>query len=118
MFGTTNYPFNFVNRNGIPLIESQSVTVNTDNVVITIANKSFRWLNQKGVILFRLNQPIPDGTIGTLPVVFSSNDFTQPLTNVGGTAITAAQVTGTGVYLIYYDKDANLMQLLTTEIPA
>lgn len=118
MFGTTNYPFNFVNRNGIPLIESQSVTVNTDNVVFTIANKSFRWLNQKGVILFRLNQPIPDGTTGTLPVVFSSNDFTQPLTNVGGTAITAAQVTGTGVYLIYYDKDANLMQLLTTEIPA
>lgn len=87
-------------------------------MVITIANKSFRWLNQKGVILFRLNQPIPDGTTGTLPVVFSSNDFTQPLTNVGGTAITAAQVTGTGVYLIYYDKDANLMQLLTTEIPA
>jgi hypothetical protein len=86
--------------------------------VFTIANKSFRWLNQKGVILFRLNQPIPDGTTGTLPVVFSSNDFTQPLTNVGGTAITAAQVTGTGVYLIYYDKDANLMQLLTTEIPA
>lgn len=87
-------------------------------MVFTIANKSFRWLNQKGVILFRLNQPIPDGTTGTLPVVFSSNDFTQPLTNVGGTAITAAQVTGTGVYLIYYDKDANLMQLLTTEIPA
>lgn len=118
MFGTTNYPFNFVNRNGIPLIEGQSLTVTDDNVVITIANRSFRWLNQKGLILFRLNQPIPDGTTGTLPVVFSSNDFTQPLTNIGGTAITAAQLTGTGIYLIYYDKDANLMQLMTTEIPA
>lgn len=118
MFGITNYPFNFVNRNGIPLIESSSVTVTDDNVVFTIANRAFRWLNQKGVILFRLNQPIPDGTTGTLPIVFSSNDFTQPLTNVGNAAITAAQITGTGVYLIYYDKDANLMQLLTTEIPA
>ena len=118
MFGSTRYPINFCNRNGIPMLESSSVTVGTDNVVITLPNRAFRWLNDKGVVLFRLNQPIPEGTTDTLPVVFSSNDFTQPLTNVGGTAITVAQVTGTGVYLIYYDKNANLMQLLTNEIPA
>lgn len=118
MFGSTRYPINFCNRNGIPMLESSSVTVGTDSVVITLPNRAFRWLNDKGVVLFRLNQPIPEGTTDTLPVVFSSNDFTQPLTNVGGTAITVAQVTGTGVYLIYYDKNANLMQLLTNEIPA
>lgn len=118
MFGTTNYPFNFANRRGIPMIESSSVTVNTDNVTIALPNRVFRWLNDKGVILFRLNQPIPTGTTATLPILFSANDLTQALTNVGGTAITAGQITGTGVYLIYYDKDANLMQLLTTAIPA
>lgn len=118
MFGSTRYPINFCNRNGIPMLESSSVTVGTDSVVITLPNGAFRWLNDKGVVLFRLNQPIPEGTTETLPVVFSSNDFTQPLTNVGGTAITVAQVTGTGVYLIYYDKNANLMQLLTNEIAA
>lgn len=118
MFGSTRYPINFCNRNGIPMLESSSVTVGTDSVVITLPNRAFRWLNDKGVVLFRLNQPIPEGTTETLPVVFSSNDFTQPLTNVGGTAITVAQVTGTGVYLIYYDKNANLMQLLTNEIAA
>ena len=118
MFGSTNYPFNFSNRRGIPLIETSSITVTDDNVVINIPNRSFRWLNDKGVILLRLNQVIPDGTTDTLPVVFSSNDFTQPLTNVGGTAITAAQILGAGVYMIYYDKNANLMQLLTTQIPA
>lgn len=117
MPGTTNYPFNFVNRNGIPLIESNSITVNTDNVVFTIPNRSFRWLNQKGMIFFRLNQPIPTGTTDTLPIVFSSNDFIQPLTNVGGTPITVSQIPSVGVYQIYYDKDANLMQLLTTQIP-
>lgn len=90
MFGSTNYPFNFSNRRGIPLIETSSITVTDDNVVINIPNRSFRWLNDKGVILLRLNQVIPDGTTDTLPVVFSSNDFTQPLTNIGGTAITAA----------------------------
>lgn len=118
MFGSTRYPINFCNRNGIPMLESSSVTVGTDSVVITLPNRAFRWLNDKGVVLFRLNQPIPEGTTETLPVVFSSNDFTQPLTNIGGTAITVAQVTGTGVYLIYYDKNANLMQLLTNEIAA
>lgn len=118
MFGSTRYPINFCNRNGIPMLESNSVTVGTDNVVITLPNRSFRWLNDKGVVLFRLNQPIPEGTTETLPVVFSSNDFIQPLTNIGGTAITVAQVTGTGVYLIYYDKNVNLMQLLTNEIAA
>jgi len=96
------------------MIESNSVTVGTDNVVITLPNRVFRWLNDKGVVLFRLNQSIPTGTTDTLPIVFSANDFTQPLTNLGGEEITVAQIPSTGIYLIYYDKDTNLMQLLTT----
>ena len=116
MFGSTRYPFNFANRNGIPMIETTSVTVGTDNVVLALPNRVFRWLNDKGVILLRVNQAIAEGTTATLPIVFQSNDFTQPLTNVGGTAITVAQIPGAGVYMIYYDKDANLMQLLTTQI--
>ena len=118
MFASTNYPLNFSNRRGIPMLESSSITVNDDNVVIQLPNSAFRHLNQKGIVLFRLNQAIPTGTTATLPIVFSINDFTQALTNVGGEAITVAQIPSTGVYLIYYDKDANLMQLLTTQIPA
>ena len=90
MFGTTRYPFNFSNRRGIPMLETSSVAVTDTNVVLNLPNAAFRWLNDKGIILLRLNTPIPEGTTGTLPVLFSSNDFTQPLTNVGGTAITAA----------------------------
>jgi hypothetical protein len=75
-------------------------------------------LNEKGIALIRLNQAIPTGTTETLPIVFSANDFTQPLTNVGGTEITVAQIPATGVYMVYYDKDSNTMQLLTTQIPA
>ena len=76
MFGSTRYPFNFANRNGIPLIETSSVTVGTDNVVLALPNRAFRWLNDKGVILLRLNQAIPEGTTTTLPIVFSANDYT------------------------------------------
>ena len=104
MFGaTTNYPFNFANRLGIPLIESTNITVNADNVVIGIPKRAFRFLNGNGVILFRLNTAIPDAG-ATFPILFASNEFTQPLTLVGGDA---------AVYFIYYDKNANILQLMT-----
>lgn len=110
MFGaTTNYPFNFANRNGIPMIESNSVQVTDTNVVIGIPNRAFRFLSGTGLILFRLNTAI---TNTTLPILFSSNEFTQPLTIVGGEAATGTQLGDTGIYLIYYAKDANLMQLI------
>ena len=89
MFGaTTNYPFNFANRFGFPMIESANVTVNTNDVVIGIPRRAFRMLNNNGVILFRLNTALPEGA-GTLPILFASNEFTQPLTLVGGEAATA-----------------------------
>lgn len=112
MFGaTTNYPFNFANRNGIPMLESTSVETNTTNVIINIPNRAFRFLNGTGLILFRLNTEIADAT---LPILFSSNEFTQPLTLIGGTAATGSDFSAVGVYLIYYDKNSNLMQLITT----
>jgi hypothetical protein len=114
MFGaTTNYPFNFANRFGFPMIESANVTVNTNDVVIGIPRRAFRMLNNNGVILFRLNTALPESA-GTLPILFASNEFTQPLTLVGGTAATAEQLTGAGIYFIYYDKSCNLLQLMTT----
>lgn len=112
MFGaTTNYPYNFANRNGIPMLESTSVTTDTTNVIISIPNRAFRFLNGTGLILFRLNTEI---TNAALPILFSSNDFTQPLTIVGGAEATGANMSEVGVYLIYYDKNSNLMQLITT----
>ena len=110
MFGaTTNYPFNFANKMGIPMIESSSVNVTDTNVVINIPSRAFRFLSGTGLILFRLNTEI---TNTTLPILFSSNEFTQPLTLVGGTAATGTDISAVGVYIIYYDKNANLMQLI------
>ena len=37
------------------------------------------------------------------------------LTLVGGEPATGTQMGGTGIYLIYYAKDCNLMQLVTVE---
>ena len=110
------YPYNFVNRRGIPLIESAGIEVTDTNTVITIANRAFRFLDDRGVFLFRQNQTIPAGG-AALPVIFSwtgfSQSFTQPVTLLGGTAATGTNLTPTGVYLIYYDKAANLIQLIS-----
>lgn len=112
MFGaTTNYPFNFANRNGIPMIESGNITVNETNVVIGIPKRAFRFLSGSGLILFRLNTVLPESA-GTLPILFASNEFTQALTLVGGEPATMAQMPGVGIYLIYYDKNSNLLQLM------
>lgn len=111
MFGaTTNYPFNFANRNGIPMIESAGVQVTDTNVVVSVPNRAFRFLNGTGLILFRLNTEI---TNTALPILFSSNEFTQPLTIVGGEAATGTNISGIGVYLMYYSKNGNILQLIS-----
>lgn len=113
MYGaTTNFPINFANVRGIPMIASSSVTVNTDNIVLGIPRRAFRNLAESGILAFRLTQPIPTGS-DALPIVMSSNDFTQALTLVGGDNATGANMAGTGVYLIWYDKCSSMMQLLT-----
>ena len=113
MFGaTTNFPFNFANRVGIPMIESNSVTSDGTNAIINIPNRACKFLNCTGLILFRLNTAIPTDA-ASLPILFSSNNFTQPLTLAGGDSATGEQMTGPGVYLIYYAKGSNLMQLMT-----
>lgn len=113
------YPFNFVNRRGIPLVESAGIEVTDTNIVITIANRAFRFLDDRGVFLFRLNQAIPEGS-DTLPVIFSwtgfLQTFTQPLTLIGNNPATEEELEGAGIYLIYYDKTCNLLQLMTTGI--
>lgn len=113
------YPYNFVNRRGIPLIESSNVEITDTNVIITIANRAFRFLDDRGVFLFRLNQAIPEGS-NTLPIIFSwtgfSQTFTQSLTLIGNDPATEEQVEGTGIYLIYYDKACNVLQLMTNGI--
>lgn len=114
---SVKYPFNFVNRRGIPLIESSSVTTDDTNAIINISNNAFRFLETRGIFLFRLNTEIPTAA-ATLPIIFSwtglnGQSRTQSLTIVGGDPATATQLSGTGVYIIYYDKSANILQLIS-----
>lgn len=106
------YPFQWLNRRGIPIVESAAVAVNTDNVVFRFQNHAFANMWYRGLVLINLAQAIPAGTTGTLPILFETNGVTIPLTSLGGEAVTAADITGTGVIQLYYDRTTNVLQVV------
>lgn len=107
------YPFNFVNKRGIPLVESTGVSIGTTSVVFTFAPHSFANIWGNGLVLINLAQDIAEGTTGTLPIVFSTNGVEQAVTSTGGGAVVVSDFTGAGVYLFYYDKANNRLQQMT-----
>lgn len=108
---TTEYPVNFANRRGIPLILSTGVEVSDSNVIITIPNNAFRGLANMGLCALKLTQAIPtEGA--SLPIIFSSNSFTQSINVLGNTAAVGSDMASAGIYLVWYDKYSSSMQLI------
>ncbi len=100
-----------VNINGIPCINSTGVAVSTANVTYSFDNS--REIPFAGLVLVRLQQAVPTGTTGTLPVLFGN----VPLTGFNGEPVTAANLSGTGIYVVYYNSRSKLLQLLTGITP-
>ena len=100
------------NRYGIPRLESQSVAVNgTTNVIYSFNSDISFSRNFSGILVVKLSQAIPAGTTGTLPIMFTSpNGGTFPLLTYGGAPVTASEITGTGIRLVYYENGT--LQLL------
>lgn len=90
-------------------IESQGVSASATAVSYTFP--AFRNAPFTGLLLADLQQPIPDGTVETLPVMFGS---VQVLASNGGQA-TVADFGGTGsvgLVLVYYNSRTNRLQLV------
>jgi hypothetical protein len=71
------FPFQYVNRRGIPVIKTTGVTVNAADVVFSFQNHAFANSWYRGIVLVELSQAIPAGTTGTLPVLFETNGVTK-----------------------------------------
>lgn len=103
-----------VNVNGIPTISSLSVNVTTTQVAFDFNNHRNIGSPFRGLIIVRLQQPIPTGTTATLPVVFTSGGSNpQPLIGFNGEPVTVAELSGTGIYLVWFERQSNTLQLLT-----
>lgn len=103
-----------VNVNGIPAIRSLSVNVTATEVQFDFNNHRNIGSPFRGLIVINLAQAIPTGTTGTLPVVFTSGGGnTQNLTGYSGAQITAADITGTGIYLVWFESSTSTLQLVS-----
>lgn len=102
-----------VNVGGIPAIRSLSVNVSTTDVKIAFNNHRNIGRPFRGLMIVNLAQAIPAGTTDTLPIVFTSdggNDVN--LITYNGENVTVADITGTGIYLCWYESQTNTLQLL------
>lgn len=105
------FPYQYVNINGIPTIKTQSVTVSDTAVTFKFA-PDFDGRPFRGLILVYISEAIPEGTTATLPVQFSMAGTTSTLTVAGGDNVTVADLPGTGIYLVYFDRWADTLQML------
>jgi hypothetical protein len=66
----------------------------------------------RGLILVNIADEIPEGTTTTLPIIFTMAGNNSNVTVAGGDNLTVADFGGTGVYLVYYDRLSNVLQLI------
>lgn len=106
------FPYQYVNINGIPTIMTQSVIV-SDTTVDFKFNPDWDRRPFRGLILVNVANEIPEGTTGTLPIRFSMAGVTSNITVAGGDNLTVADLPGIGIYLLYYDRYSDTLQLLS-----
>lgn len=107
------YPFQYVNIRGIPTIQSRSVVVSDTSVDFKF-NPDWNSRPFRGLLLVYIADPIPEGTTGTLPIRLSMAGTTSNVTVAGGENLTVADFPGVGVYLFYYDRFSDTLQVLNT----
>jgi hypothetical protein len=64
------------------------------------------------LILVYISEAIPTGTTTTLPIQFSMAGTTSNVTVTGGATVTVADLPGVGIYLVYFDRWADTLQLI------
>ena len=102
-----------VNTGGIPALKSLSVTVTATDVKFDFNNHRNVGKPFRGLLIINLAQEIPNGTTTTLPIVFTTSGANdKALTGKGGTPITVSQITGTGIYLVWYESASDTLQLI------
>jgi hypothetical protein len=99
------------NMGGIPYIATTNTTVGTEAVDFALGFIR-RPLPPVGYFTVRITNAIPTGTTGTLPITLTLNGSTRALTNMDGSAVTAADITGTGVLLVFNDRFNGVLQLM------
>ena len=101
------------NAGGIPYLNSTNVTIGTETVDIALG---FRRIQPVGYLTVFVDDAIPTGTTGTLPVTITLNGTTRALTLPNGTPVTAAELIGVNVFTTFNDRFRGILTLMSRTI--
>lgn len=108
-------PIKFANPRGIPCLDSVSVVLSTTALTINFAEHPYFRDNFQGLFLIRINQTYT-APATAVPVVFVTNNMASTainLTDLDGANLTTEQFDKTGIYLCFYDRPTNVLQLIS-----
>lgn len=108
----TGFPFPSIGRTNFNTLPTVAVTVGTENVTLELPNHAFRNRDYVGGFYISLRQAIPAGTTATLPILIGTNGDTRPLMAYNNEPVTVANLAGTGIYEIHYNKYTNELYLV------
>ncbi len=102
-----------MNTNLPVALRSISVSVTANDVQFVFRNRPNFGRPYFGGLYAYLAQAIPTGTTATLPIVFTSDGGNPtPVVGLDDEPVTVADITGTGVYHLFYDQAAGRLQLI------
>lgn len=101
------------NRTGIPCLEVLSIDVTATNVVFNFADHPLFRNNFQGLFLIRNDKTF---ATSSLPIQFATagvSGSTVDAYNVGNVALTGSDFNKTGIYLFFYDRPTNKLQIVS-----
>ena len=101
------------NAGGIPYLSSTNVTIGTETVDIALG---FRRIQPVGYLTIFIEDIIPTGTTGTLPITITLNGTTRALMLPNGTPVTAAELIGVNVLTVFNDRFRGILALMSRTI--
>lgn len=107
------------NRQGVYGLATTGVSATSTEVTYTFENHPYVNNPFNGLLLVRIASPIPDGTTGTLPIYFETTGALgsrKAVTKVGGVPLTAADITGVGYYLFFYDFRTGVVEAVASVV--
>ena len=109
----TSMLLNRVNTNGIPCIESRSITESSTTVTFNFDSFILSSPRFSGIIAVRIAESAASSA-DALPVYFNVPSVVGSniaLTTFGGTAVNGVEMTE-GIHLVFYDRYNGVLQLL------
>lgn len=101
------------NAGGIPYLSSTNVTIGTETVDVALG---FRRIQPVGYLTIFIDDAIPTGTTGTLPVTVTLNGTTRALTLPNGIPVTATELIGVNILTVFNDRFRGILSLMSRTI--